>query len=77
MMKKEKKKYIVIEKETHDYGDGNIQVYEKKHLTYAISEAKAINNIKYRLGINSYNCFQEWRGDGGRMITFYIKEEVN
>ena len=38
--------------------------------TTAVSEKKAISNIMFRLGINKWDLYCGWEGDGGRSICF-------
>ena len=73
-MKKEVKSYVVIQTSIHDYGDGNVQRYEKKHYTKAVSEAQARSRVMRRLGYNRYNCVVPWYGDGARIETFEAVE---
>jgi hypothetical protein len=73
-MKKEEKRYVVIQTSTHDFGDGNIQVYKEKHYTKGVSEAQARSRVMRRLGYNQWNCITPWRGDGCRIETFKAQE---
>ena len=75
-MKKVEKKYVVIQTSIHDFGDGNIQKYEKKHYTKAVSEAQARSRVMRRLGYNQWNCTTYWYGDGSRTELFEAKELV-
>ena len=69
-MKKEEKKYCVVQTSIHDFGDGNIQKYETKHYTKAVSKAQARSRVMHRLGYNQWNCITEWCGDGARTEIF-------
>jgi len=72
-MKKLLKSYKVIQTSIHDYGDGNVQKYEKIHYTKAVSEAQARSRVMHRLGYNKYNCVVDWFGGGYRMEDFKAK----
>lgn len=72
-MKKEKKTYLVIEKETYDFGDGTTQVYEREHYTSAVSEKQAINNIRHNLRMYSDLVVYPWCGDGARIIELKVR----
>ena len=76
-MKKQEKRYKVIQTTTHDYGDGNIQVFKKEHYTKGVSEAQARSRVMHRLGYNQYNCIIPWYGDGARIETFKAEEVIN
>lgn len=76
-MKKETKRYKVIQTSIHDYGDGNIQKYEKTHYTKAVSEAQARSRVMHRLGYNQWNCVVDWYGGGYRMEDFKAEEIID
>ena len=73
-MKKQEKRYVVIQTSTHDFGDGNIQKYETKHYTKGVSEAQARSRVMHRLGYNQWNCITDWWGGGCRIETFKAEE---
>ena len=73
-MEKQLKTYKVIQTSTHDYGDGNIQVYTQEHYTKAVSEAQARSRVMRRLGYNKWNCIIPWCDDGARIETFEAQE---
>lgn len=73
-MKKLLKSYKVIQTSIHDYGDGNVQKYEKIHYTKAVSEAQARSRVMHRLGYNQWNCIVDWYGGGYRMEDFKAQE---
>lgn len=73
-MAKPLKRYKVIQTSTHDFGDGNIQVYKQEHYIKAVSEAQARSRIMRRLGYNQWNCIVPWYGDGARIETFKAEE---
>ena len=70
------KKYKITRTETYDYGDGNIQTYEKIYYRSAVSEKQAISRIKWINGDNKWNMVHEFSGDGALIIT-YKAEEVD
>jgi hypothetical protein len=76
-MKKPIKKYKVIQTSIHDYGDGNIQKYEKTHYTKGVSEAQARSRVMHRLGYNQWNCIVPWYGDGFRTEIFKAEEIID
>lgn len=73
-MAKPLKKYKVIQTSTHDYDNGNVQIYKKEHYTKAVSEAQAKSRVMHRLGYNKFNCITEWCCDGARIETFKAEE---
>lgn len=76
-MKKPKQKYEIFAETTLDYGDGHIDTTrERVGETWAVSEAQAINNYCYRNGTHNYEV-HEWRGDGGRTVSYTAKLSTN
>lgn len=68
---KPKIKFKVYSIDRLNYGNGRVE--ETKHYqgtTYAVSEKKAIAQVKFRNGITpgSLSCY--WAGDGGRETSF-------
>lgn len=67
----EKTRYAVYQIDRITDGWGKTEM-RKKYIgdTYAVSEAKAINNLKYRLGIKPGDLQSYYVGDGGSITTF-------
>ena len=66
-----KKKYEVTHIQIQDYGDGRIdELVLGKYETWASSDKRAINNIKFRLSIKPQNMYCEWSYDGSRRDYF-------
>ena len=64
-----KSHYRVYQQDTFDYMDGRgVQNGIKTYLgdTWAVSEKKAVANIKFRLGITEADLFCAYAGDGYR-----------
>jgi len=70
----QKHKYIVCYKNHYLYGDDrNCEDADWEIIgeTWAVSEAQAINNVRYRNDIHHYaNQFHEWDCDGMRYVEF-------
>lgn len=65
-MAKPYKKYEVLQKEKHDYGDGNCEIYTiATYETMARSEAEAINRVAWREHLKHFDI-HPWCGDGAR-----------
>lgn len=65
-----KRKYQVIRIDTQHYFGKTEETKTVVGETFAISAAKAINNIKYRLGIKPGDLSCDYMGDGGRVTRF-------
>ena len=76
-MKKELKKYKVIQTTTYDNGYGEIETNIKEHYTKAVSEAQARSRVMHRLGYNQWNCVVDWYGGGYRMEDFRAEEIID
>lgn len=68
------KTYKITRIETYDYGDGNIQKYEKVYYRKAVSEKQALARIKWQNGDNKWNMVHEYWGDGALIVTYKIEE---
>lgn len=56
-------KYEVYAEHTQFYDDRTNLFTEVLGTTYAVSEKQAINNVKFRLGINNSDLFCDYGGD--------------
>lgn len=72
-----KKEYVVLLKEIYDDGMGRVvDKIISNFTTWATSEKRAISNIKFRTGINDYNCFQDLGCDSYRKKYFVASEVI-
>ncbi len=65
-----KEKYQVVRIDTQHYFGKTEETKTVVGETFAPSAAKAINNIKYRLGIKPGDLNCDYMGDGGRITRF-------
>lgn len=66
-MQKCKNRYKVYQVDHLDYGDGHTSTNKTfLAVTYAVSEKKAVNNVRFSLNIKPADLFCAYRGDGCR-----------
>lgn len=61
---KKKDKYTILETQKVYDITGLVKENKKEHTTYAVSSKQALNNVRYKTGINKYNCYNELQYDG-------------
>lgn len=73
-----KQLFEVFLRNTQHYEDGRVVRSERPiGTTWATSEAKAINNVKFRNGIKDSDCFCDGWGDSYSRISDFRAEKIN